>query len=112
CDPVIKRCAYGDLVALRQFGNLREPGAPQHGEAEQHKQKVVEQEARLAGDQRLEFVFAAQVLLVFEEEENKNCEADGEEPGKPASDRRLREGVDGTDDAAAGKERAENREPE
>ena len=41
-DTVIKRRAHGDFVPLRQFGNLWEPRAPEHGEAEQHKQKIVE----------------------------------------------------------------------
>ena len=111
-DAVIERRAHRDLVALHQFGNLREPRAPQHGEAEQHKKEVVEQETRLARNQRLQFVLAAQVIFVLEEEENEDREGDRQEPCEPASDRRLREGVDGTDDAAAGEERSENRQPE
>ena len=93
-DAVVKGRAHGDLIALREFGNLREPGAPEYGEAKEHEEKIVEQETRLAGDQRFKFMLAPQMLFVLEEEENEDREADGEEPRKPASDRRLREGVD------------------
>ena len=86
---VSARCWFSiaSIVALGQFGNLWEPRAPQHGEAEQHKEKVVEQEARLAGDERFEFVFAPQMIFVFEEEKHEDGDTDDEEPREPASDR-------------------------
>ena len=42
----------------------------------------------------------------------KTAKRDAEEPDEPTSDRGLRKGVDGTDDAAAGKECAEDGQPE
>ena len=111
-DAIVERRADGDFVALHAFGNLGEQRAPQDGEAEQDEEKIVEQETGLARDERFEFVFAAQVIVVLDEEEEEDDEGDAEEPGEPVADRRLREGVDGADDAAAGEERSEDREPE
>ena len=70
-DAVIERRADRDLVALDKFGNLREPRAPENGEAEQHEEQVVEEETGFAGDQRFELVLAAQVLLFFTIEETQ-----------------------------------------
>ena len=70
-DAVVERRADRDFVALHEFGNLREPGSPEHGEAEQNEEQIVEQEAGLARDQRFELVLAAQMRLVLEEEKEE-----------------------------------------
>src|ERR1700733_6224217 len=111
-NSVIERRSDCDFVALHQLGDLREPCAPEHGEAEQYEEKVVEQETRLARDERFELVLAAQMLFILDEEKDEDREADGEEPREPVSDRRLREGVDRADDAASREERSENCKPE
>ena len=52
------------------------------------------------------------MLVVQDEEEKEHSGRDGEEPGEPRADGRLREGVDRADHAAAGEECAPDREPE
>src|SRR5208282_4473178 len=99
-DAVIERRADRDLVALNQFRDFREPGSPEHGEAEQNEEQVVEQETGFARNQRFELVLALQVRLVLEKEKYEYGQRDDEEPGEPVSDGRLREGVHRADDAA------------
>ncbi len=111
-DAIIKRSADRNFVALHEFGNLRKPGSPQHVKREQKKEQVVEQKARLARDERFEFVLTAQILMVQDKEENENRERDGQEPGEPAADRRLRESMNRGDDAAAREECSKDCEPE
>src|SRR5581483_10648145 len=111
-NVVIERGPDGDLLVLHPFGNLGEPRSPQNGEASQDKKKVVEQKTGFARDQRFQLMFTAQMRFVLHEKEHETGEAERQEPGKPVSDRGLGKGVDGADNSAAGKERAQDRQPE
>ena len=72
---VVEGRPHRDFVALHVLRDQREPRAPQHGEARQQQQQIIEQEARLARNQRLQLMLAAQVRLVFEKEKSECCEA-------------------------------------
>jgi hypothetical protein len=64
------------FVALYILGDQRKPRAPQDGKASQQQQQVIEQETRLARNQRLQSVFAAQVRFIFEKEKRKSDKRD------------------------------------
>src|SRR5262249_10688161 len=104
-NAVVERSVNRNLVALDELRDLRKPRSPQHGKTERAEEQVVEHEARFARYDRLEFVFAAEVIFILYEEENEYRGNNGEESGEPIPDRRLRKCVYGTDDAAASQER-------
>ena len=70
-DLVEERRSDRDLVSGHPLAEHREQRAPQHREGRHQQQHVVEQEARLARNQRLQLVLALQVVSVAYEEETR-----------------------------------------
>ena len=56
-DAIKERCADGDFISLHILRDDGEQSAPQDREAGGEQHQVIEEEARLAGNQRLQFVF-------------------------------------------------------
>src|SRR5208283_2301994 len=88
----------------------REKRAGENGETGNEKEQIVEQEAGLARNKRVEMILAGQIIAILDVGREAHDQDDGHEADKPWTDLRVGEGMDRTDHAAPRKERAENTE--
>ena len=104
--------AHADLAAGNRFGDDREKSAPKNSEAGGEKNQVVEEKAGFSRDHGIELIVAAQIITILDERQSTDRDGQNQKTDEPVADGRLREGMDGTDDAAAREKRAQDAEEE
>ena len=104
--------AHADLRALDRLREQREHGAEEHREGGGHQEEVVQQEGRLARDDRVELALRVQALEPPGQQREGAQDDQGQEAEEELADRALAEGVHRADDAGAGEEGAEQGEAE
>jgi len=105
---IVKGRAYGDFIALNEFGNLREQVPQSTVKQSKTKSRLLNRKLDSRDTSDSSLCSLRRCDLFFEEEKEEYDQSDRQEPGEPISDGRLREGVYRTDDAAAGQERSKN----